>query len=132
LQTLGGHEGEVTAMSFSADGGLLASVCHQPDPFVEGVPPVRIWNPRTGELIRTVAMPVVPRCVAFAPRGRVLACALERNVQLWNAETGELVQQLSGHRGPVTALGFTPDGTRLISGSHDCSLLVWDVSEFTR
>ncbi len=33
---------------------------------------------------------------------------------------------LKGHAGPVTSVSFSPDGKRIVSGSDDNSLKVWD------
>lgn len=34
---------------------------------------------------------------------------------------------MNGHRGAVTALSFDADGTRLVSGSKDTDIIMWDV-----
>jgi len=83
--------------------------------------------------------------VAFSPDGRVLAagCSVRRAaddapfsrsvqsqslrpIQLIDTRTGEVLLRLAGHGGAVTALAFTPDGRRLVSGSYDRSVKVWD------
>ena len=38
----------------------------------------------------------------------------------------QLQMTLSGHDGPVTAVAFTPDGTRLATASSDNSIKLWD------
>ena len=45
---------------------------------------------------------------------------------IWDAETGERLHTLPGHRHPVSALAFSPDGRRLVSASFDRRLIVWD------
>ncbi|HCJ32990.1 MAG TPA: hypothetical protein DHV65_01650, partial [Ktedonobacter sp.] len=37
-------------------------------------------------------------------------------VQLWDAVTGRKAYSYSGHNGGVTAISWSPDGTRLASG----------------
>ena len=40
--------------------------------------------------------------------------------------TFQLVAELDGHAAYVHQIAFSPDGTRLVSGSGDFSVPVWD------
>jgi WD40 repeat protein len=81
--------------------------------------------PATGK--KDEYQPLYP--VTCSADGRVVACAArDASVLLYEAATGLPRRRLRGHRGPVTALSFTPDGKQLITGSTDTSGLVWDVS----
>src|SRR5262249_4738354 len=66
--------------------------------------------------------------LAFSPRRRELLAAggWFGAVQLWDLEENSGTS-VEAHRGPVTALAFSPDGNRLASGSGDKSILLWDV-----
>ncbi|WP_462203524.1 WD40 repeat domain-containing protein [Frankia sp. CcWB3] len=39
---------------------------------------------------------------------------------------------LAGHRGPVRAVTFSPDGTLLATGSQDRTVILWDLADPTR
>lgn len=42
-----------------------------------------------------------------------------------------LVHTLEGHHGEVYALAFTPDNKTLLSASGDCTIRVWDATQFS-
>jgi WD40 repeat protein len=68
--------------------------------------------------------------VALAPPGSAFAVALGREpgtVLLCESATGEARRELRGHRGEARVLGFTPDGTKLLTAGGDHTVLVWDV-----
>lgn len=47
---------------------------------------------------------------------------------MWNVETGETVLgPLKGHTGAVFCVAFSLDDRRIVSGSLDCSVRIWDV-----
>ena len=41
----------------------------------------------------------------------------------------KLVRGFRGHTGLVSSLAFSPDGRRLVSGSRDKTVKVWDVTQ---
>jgi WD40 repeat protein len=67
--------------------------------------------------------------VAFSHDGRYLATATpEGNVELWATATwSKLADYSAGHRDRPTALMFSPDNTRLYSGSLDTTVLAWEI-----
>ena len=52
-------------------------------------------------------------------------CA-DDTVRLWDLATFQEVAELHGHMAYVHALAWSPDGTRLVSGSGDFTVRVWD------
>lgn len=69
-----------------------------------------------------------PRRLAFSPEGRWLAVARDFYVELWDAQRGRLVHVFRGHDSSVTVVAFSADVRKLVSGSSDTTLLVWDLA----
>ena len=47
-------------------------------------------------------------------------------MKVWDAASGQETLTLKGHTDWVSSVAFSPDGKRLVSGSHDKTLKVWD------
>ena len=47
-----------------------------------------------------------------------------------NANTGQCLKTLKGHSGNVESVAFSPDGTKIISGSgeNDNTIKIWDAN----
>ncbi|HVS19843.1 MAG TPA: WD40 repeat domain-containing protein, partial [Planctomycetota bacterium] len=69
--------------------------------------------------------------LAFAPDGSLLAYGSGRDVVLIGCADWNERATLGGHPASVTALAFTPDGRRLVSGASDGRLRVWDTADGT-
>ena len=68
--------------------------------------------------------------VALSPAGGQFAVSLGFEpgyAMLCEAATGQVRRELRGHRGTVRVLGFTPDGTKLLTAGGDHTVLVWDM-----
>jgi WD40 repeat protein len=100
----------------------------------EGTIQVSDLGRNTTKHSKTIHVPHFLRC-ALSSDGRLLAIAREeRAIQILSVDTGETVAQLAGHRGNTTSLAFSLDGSFLVSGSEDTTLLVWDIrgAKFSR
>ncbi len=49
-------------------------------------------------------------------------------VQVWDGATQKVMSFETGHKGNITALAFSPDGSRLVTGSDDQTAKLWDLS----
>ena len=53
--------------------------------------------------------------------------ARDKTVKLWDAATGALLRTFEGHSDAVTSVAFSPDGTRVLSGSWDTTVRIWSL-----
>jgi WD40 repeat protein/tRNA A-37 threonylcarbamoyl transferase component Bud32 len=115
---LRGHEGTVTDVDYSPTGDVVAtaSLDHT----------VRLWDPRTGELIRVLTgHDMWVRAVRFVDGGRVLVAAAEDlSVRRWNVADGTpLGEPLTG---AGSLLGGSPTTARFAVGAWDGKVGVYD------
>jgi WD40 repeat protein len=118
-----GHRAGVSAVAVTTDGKLVAS----------GGENIRLWDPVTGKMVRTIEVKGGAACLAFTPDGKMLASGgLGRIVHLWNVHTGQAVHELKPHANSVRGLAFSPDGKLLASGDAQATIRIWDVAEGTK
>jgi hypothetical protein len=64
--------------------------------------------------------------LSWHPDGDLLALARGRDIEICDAGTGTALATLTGHAGAVTAVAYSPDGTRLATASSDRTARTWD------
>jgi WD40 repeat protein len=136
ILTLAGHQHVVGALAVPRDGKVLLSGSDD----CTG----RLWDVLSGKEVFTLAgHKRTVGAVAFSPDGRLAAsggCSTTnpsdlrepRRIRLWDLFTGKEVAHFEGHTADVTSLAFSPDGSRLVSGLRDGTVLVWDVTALPR
>lgn len=94
------HAEKLLDLAFSPDGKLLATASMNR--------PVSLWNPATGQLLRTLSEVARPASVAFSPDGKVLAASDPSGaVKSWNTQTwAPLSASLIPPAGPNPGLSF--------------------------
>ena len=49
-------------------------------------------------------------------------------IKIWDANTGECLKTLKGHKYSVLSVAYSPDGTKIISGSLYKTVKIWDAN----
>jgi WD40 repeat protein len=116
------HACAVNSAAISPDGQLLASGLSDGK--------IKLWNPWTSELYRTLKGHVGEvSSVAIDPDGKFLVSgSADKTIKIWHLSTGELQNTLTGHTGGVTSVAIDPNGHFLVSGSTDKTIKIWHLS----
>lgn len=128
---LRGHRSPVLSVAFSPDGRLLAS--GSATNVTPGENALRVWDVAAGDVVAVAELAELAGIpsVAFSPDGRSIAAAcFDSRVLLFTLAEGSLQPQVLGrHDGEVLSVAFDPHGSRVVSGSTDRTVRVWDLRE---
>jgi WD40 repeat protein len=121
LRVLSGQQSGASSLAFSPDGKVLASGS-QDNSMV-------LWKVETGSVLYKFKGPQsndVP--VHFSPDGKLLAYAVKKDIKLFDLDSQREIRTLQGHTESIFTLAFSPDSKKLVSGSFDKTVIVWDVA----
>lgn len=132
LRALLGHNGAVFDLDFSPDGKILASASADQT--------VKLWQVSTGVRLDTLSQPLKDQYVVqFSPDGRhVIAGGLDNRIRVWKVVSrnkpriNPLVYSRIAAEGSIIQLGFSPDGSKLVSIADDQTMKLWDTAEYTQ
>ena len=130
---LEGHATSVTSVAFNSDGTRIVSGSLDRS--------VRSWDGRTGEAMSELIAAELPvSSMALSPDDSRIVSAVyspggsgdvftPATLQIWDATTGQRIgAPLEGHTNPVRTIAFSPDGSRILSGSEDHTMRLWDAA----
>jgi WD40 repeat protein len=136
VMSLEGHGRDVTGVTFSPDGTLLATGTMQGGGGKDDPCEVFLWSAATGQRVRSfsgLSGPVAR--LAFSPDGKLLAAATGSiqglqvgKVRLWEVDSGREVRTFSRPGVSPMSLAFRPDGKVLAVGNEDATVDLWEVS----
>ena len=127
-----GHRDLFPTLVFSPDGTKLASVGAEGSIVFGGVSGQANWRPdslirltdvSTGQELATLTDIGVPSNLTFSPDGKTVAFSSHGKISLWNIETGTLFDTSLP---PVSALAFSPDGKKLVTGTREGDVQMWN------
>jgi WD40 repeat protein len=114
----------LAALAFSADGKRLGAAGA-----ADGTMVVRVWDPATGQLLRTATRAAAPRCLALAPDLAVVtSSSFSQRIDLWDAAAGKQLLVRAGHASGVDHLVVLADGKTLATTGADHEVRLWDAA----
>jgi WD40 repeat protein len=125
IRSLLGHTDRVFSVAFSPDGTKALTGSNDYT--------AKLWDVATGEFVRSFrGHTQTVSSVRFSPDGtKVLTgsgdCWYDEEdpllgdctVKLWSTETGAVTRTFTEYSGLVTSVAFSPDGTKVLTGSWD-------------
>jgi len=136
--SLRGHSASVNCVDFSPDGLTIASGSGSPSGNDNSV---RVWDVKTGKQLWQLNVDGGIYSVAFSMDGSKIAVAFNVSdddydfkgggVKIFSTQgsAGFVCQStLRGHTDLVWSVCFSPDGTKIVSGSSDKTVLIWDAA----
>jgi WD40 repeat protein len=116
---------KVSSIAFSADGTLLASGNTDAT--------VRLWDARTGTLVRTLIGKYAVTSTAISLTDKQVASSDNDNramaslVTLWDTRTGQSLWERPSLSGTINVIAFSPDGQTVARGAVDGTVALYDV-----
>ena len=68
--------------------------------------------------------------VITLPNNRIASCSMDYTIKKWKSNPPTFIKVLIGHKDLITSLLYIKERDRMISGSSDMTLRLWDISEY--
>jgi WD40 repeat protein len=120
LHNLAGHTNAVGSVRFSPGGGEILSGSS------DGT--FKLWDVPSGRLLRSYETSGGLSSAVLSPDARTVLAAGGEALELWDVATGEMLHTFGIRLSAVVAVALSPDGTKVLSGSNDNTIKLWDAA----
>jgi WD40 repeat protein len=111
-------ESGVSDLRYTPDGRILA---------ISSGDTIHLWDVGNDKILRGIKAGAP---FAFSEDSKFLVTGDRYGaVEVWSVETGKRVGRREGHSDRISSVAFSPDGTRLITGSADGIAIIWDFAK---
>ena len=110
---------------FIAGDSCIASINHANT--------IKIWDVRSGNLIRTLAGHTdwIYGVFATSDRKYIVSGSLDKTIKVWDLNTGKLVKSISAHKDGIVSLSISSNGKYFASSSLDGTAKIWSMETFS-
>ena len=102
---------------------------------------IKIWGLQNGQQLHSIDDPdlLTWTSIAITPDGQqFISGCVEGTIKIWDLSNGHLLRtiegsrmmspgSIDGHTGEVSDIAVTPDGQKIVSGSGDKTIKIWDL-----
>ncbi len=131
VKVLQGHTDAVIDMDISPDGSKLISTSLDKS--------TKIWDVEAKKILRSIPHETNSgeAYIRISPTGKIFATASTastasgeylRKIKLRDLINGQTTCVISGHAGIISSFAFSPDGSKLVSGSDDQTIKFWNTN----
>jgi WD40 repeat protein len=101
------HSGTIWSVAFSPDGTKIVSGSNDKT--------IKVWDSGAPRALKSPHL---------GQNRRLLSCLADK--------LGLLSEKMNAHSQCITSVAFSPDGTKIVSGSYDQTIKVWDMVKWSR
>ena len=128
MHKLEAHTKEVTQVAFSMDGRLVATASKDAC--------IGVWDALNGKLLHMLGTGISTgqghtgevNGIFFTKDSKALmSISSDTSCRIWDVAEGYLKALLSGHSLPVYCVDYSPASDRVVTGSKDKSIILWNM-----
>ena len=108
---------DVRASTFTASGEYLVTGDEKG---------VGVWRVNDGKQVARMETGYHVLSLAASKNGKWIAAGTSTKLFVWNAETYEEIIKY-GEGNFILGVDFSPDSTRLVTGTNNCTAIIWDL-----
>ena len=130
LKEFVGNSNRIKSVAYSPDGRKIVSGDVEKE--------VKLWDVETGEELLSISLPDRPDgfrnddgCydhVTISPDGKTIISVDDCEIRSWDSENGREQIVLAGHRDKVRCVAYSPDSSRVVSGSKEGAVKIWNAA----
>ena len=129
-RVLRGHVSAIADVAVSGDDKVLASALVAGIAGITRNDPVKIWDPVTGQLVRSLLSRKDGHSIGLSRDGtRLIAGSYSNSVSLWNVSQSETQREFAVPRPSrfvPDQVALSPDGKLIAAGGRDSTIKLWD------